>query len=118
MDVPLANIVGRGAHQGYHEAVVHLGADRYDLKSILVNSKLAFSEGPKVFGGDEKLTTALLDCPASHATLINGKANLWDAPPTGCGCAVAATGTKKKGASVVLGHARYLRLRRSTFPSS
>lgn len=48
-------------------------ANRYERKSVLVTSNLSFSEWPKVFAGDEKLTTALLDRLADHATIVTTK---------------------------------------------
>ena len=40
---------------------------------MLITTNLAFAEWVKVFGGDEKLTTALLDRLAHHATVIMTK---------------------------------------------
>jgi DNA replication protein DnaC len=53
------------------ELLFNMIADRYQYKrSVLVTTNLAFAEWPKVFGGDEKLTTALLDRLAERATII------------------------------------------------
>jgi len=43
---------------------------RHQRRSVVITTNLAFGEWPKVFGGDEKLTTALLDRLAETAAII------------------------------------------------
>lgn len=52
------------------ELLFNLLSDRYQRRSTVVSTNLQFAEWVKVFAGDEKLTTALLDRLAHHATVI------------------------------------------------
>src|SRR5262249_43911734 len=55
------------------ELLFNVLASRHGRRSGLITTNLAFAEWPRVFGGDEKLTTALLDRLAEHATVITTK---------------------------------------------
>jgi hypothetical protein len=48
----------------------NLITDRYERRATVLTTNLAFAEWVTVFAGDEKLTTALLDRLAHHATVI------------------------------------------------
>jgi DNA replication protein DnaC len=52
------------------ELLFNVISSRYQHRSVVVTTNLAFGEWPKVFGGDEKLTTALLDRLAENAAVI------------------------------------------------
>ena len=55
------------------ELLFNLITDRYERRATVVTTNLAFAEWVTVFAGDEKLTTALLDRLAHHATVVTTK---------------------------------------------
>jgi DNA replication protein DnaC len=52
------------------ELLFNVISQRHKRRSVVVTTNLAFGEWPKVFGGDEKLTTALLDRLAESAAVV------------------------------------------------
>jgi DNA replication protein DnaC len=55
------------------ELLFNLITDRCERRATVVTANLTFAEWVTVFAGDEKLTTALLDRLAHHATVITTK---------------------------------------------
>jgi len=55
------------------ELLFNVITQRYERRSVVVTTNLPFAEWVKVFAGDEKLTTPLLDRLAHHATVITTK---------------------------------------------
>ncbi len=52
------------------ELLFNLLSSRHRVASTIITTNLAFSEWPKVFGGDEKLTAAVLDRLAENAVVV------------------------------------------------
>ena len=60
------------------ELLFNLLAQRYERRSTIITSNLAFSEWVKVFA-DEKLTAALLDRLAHHAHILTPRGDSYRA---------------------------------------
>lgn len=74
------------------ELLFHLLADRYERRSTMVTTNLAFGEWVQIFG-DEKLTTALLDRLAHHAHILTTRGKSYR---TGKGKRLDETGDKER----------------------
>ena len=70
VDVLIVNEVGFIPFDRGGELLFILITDRYERRATVVTTNLAVAEWVTVFAGDEKLTTALLDRLAHHATVI------------------------------------------------
>lgn len=55
------------------ELLFNVLTERHQRRSTIVTTNLPFSEWPSVFGGDERLTAALLDRLTESATIITTK---------------------------------------------
>lgn len=55
------------------ELLFNLLSERYERRSTMVTTNLSFGEWVQVMGGDEKLTTALLDRLSHHAHILTTK---------------------------------------------
>jgi DNA replication protein DnaC len=75
------------------ELLFNVLSARHGRRSLVVTTNLAFSEWPKVFGGDEKLTTALLDRLGERATIITTRGKSYRMRKRTAADATAPTGS-------------------------
>jgi DNA replication protein DnaC len=85
------------------ELLFNVLSQRYERRATLLTTNLAFSEWPRVFAGDEKLTAALLDRLAHHAEVLTTKGQSYRMRQRARREAEAAGAALREGCAPLLG---------------